>query len=400
MRQKQDKILWGRLFRRGTALFLSTLGVWALFMGVGTGAAADAFRSLGQNSGFVAAALRAELGDVAPEEGPLAKLNGWQRLVMGESAYLRSGEAAVASLLTGKEGLDPAGTDPAVNLPAGQPAQDHDDIEAAPQTTTAPGNIVERTLVPTSTDGYAVAGGVYLYNRTKLAVDLPALAAAPVEISLPAGEPQVLIMHTHGTEAYTQDGTDIYTPSDNNTRTLDENFNMIRVGDEIERVFTEMGLSVVHDRAIYDYPEYNGAYGRSGAGVRQYLEKYPSIRIVLDVHRDALVGQDGTVYKAVTTVDGVKTAQVMLVLGSSEGGDHPNWQKNLSLAAKVQQSMNTLYPTLARPMTLRSSVYNQALTSGSLLVEVGTHGNTLQEALNGARLFARSAGQVLLGLSE
>ena len=72
--------------------------------------------------------------------------------------------------------------------------------------------------------------------------------------------------------------------------------------------------------------------------------------------------------------------------------------QNLSLACRIQESMNTLYPTLARPMTMRSSRYNQQLSNGSLLVEVGTHGNTLQEALAGARLFARAAGQVLLGL--
>ena len=88
----------------------------------------------------------------------------------------------------------------------------------------------------------------------------------------------------------------------------------------------------------------------------------------------------------------------MLVLGSPEGGDHPNWYENLTLAMKLQKSMNTLYPTLARPITIRSSVYNQDLTTGSLLVEVGCHGNTLQEAINGGRLFARAAGQVLLGL--
>ena len=111
-------------------------------------------------------------------------------------------------------------------------------------------------------------------------------------------------------------------------------------------------------------------------------------------------GGDGTVYKAVTRIDGVDTAQVMLVLGSSEGGEHPNWMQNLSLACRIQESMNTLYPTLARPMTMRSSRYNQQLSNGSLLVEVGTHGNTLQEALAGARLFARAAGQVLLGLKE
>ena len=254
--------------------------------------------------------------------------------------------------------------------------------------------------MPTSPQGYVYANGLYLYNRTQLPVDLAAAAAAPVNITLPEEGPQVLIVHTHGTEAYTPDGTDQYEPSDNNTRTLDEGYNVVRVGDEIERVFTELGLSVVHDRSLYDYPKYNGAYDRSGAGIAAYLAQYPTIRIVLDIHRDALVGEDGTVYKAVTTIDGVKTAQVMLVLGSSEGGEHPNWTENLALAVRIQQSLDRLYPTLARPMALRAPRYNQHMTNGSLLVEVGCHGNTLQEALAGARLFARAAGQVLLELKQ
>ena len=256
---------------------------------------------------------------------------------------------------------------------------------------------MERTLVPTSTDGYAYADGLYLYNRTNLSVDLAAAASAPIKAQLPQQGPQILIIHTHATEAYTPDGSDVYTPSDQNSRTLDENYNMIRVGNEMERVFTEMGLSVLHDKGVYDYPAYNGAYSRSGAAIQNYLAQCPSIQLVLDVHRDALVGSDTTVYKAVTKVDGVKTAQVMLVLGS--GSTHPNWMENLALAARIQRSMDTLYPTLARPMTLRSSVYNQNLTPGSLLVEVGTHGNTLQEALNGAHCFARAAGQVFLNLT-
>lgn len=176
---------------------------------------------------------------------------------------------------------------------------------------------------------------------------------------------------------------------------------MLRVGDELERVFTEMGLSVLHDRGIYDYPTYNGSYTRSGPAVADYLAQYPTIKLVLDVHRDALVGSDGTVYKVVTDIDGVKTAQVMLVVGSDAGGgDHPTWQANLALAAKLQKSLDTLYPTLARPMTLRQSVYNQNLIPGALLVEVGSHGNTLQEALAGARCFARAAGMVFLSLKE
>ena len=380
-------ILWKRLFRRSAALFLATLAVWLLLL---CGGGAGALQSLGESGAFVSTALAAELGKTGSDT--LDKLDGWDRLAVGQSLLLSGNQEAVAQHLDGEE--------PELQLPAGQPAQDHDDLVEEPQTTTAPSDIIARTLIPTSPQGYDVAGGLYLYNRTGESVDLAAAAQASVNITLPAEGPQILIIHTHTTEAYTPDGTDVYTPDGGVARTLEEEDNMLRVGDEMERVFTEMGLSVIHDRTVHDYPQYNGAYTRSAQTVQKYLEQYPSIKIVLDVHRDALAGEDGTVYKAVTVIDGVDTAQVMLVIGHGQDGSNPHWMENLALACKIQSSMNTLYPTLARPMTFRSSSYNQELSIGSLLVEVGTHGNTLQEALSAARLFARSAGQVLLGLKE
>ena len=380
-------ILWKRLFRRSAALFLATLAVWLLLL---CGGGAGALQSLGESGAFVSTALAAELGKTGGDT--LDKLDGWDRLAVGQSLLLSGNQEAVAQHLDGEE--------PELQLPAGQPAQDHDDLVEEPQTTTAPSDIIARTLIPTSPQGYDVAGGLYLYNRTGESVDLAAAAQASVNITLPAEGPQILIIHTHTTEAYTPDGTDVYTPDGGVARTLEEEDNMLRVGDEMERVFTEMGLSVLHDRTVHDYPQYNGAYTRYAQTVQKYLEQYPSIKIVLDVHRDALAGEDGTVYKAVTVIDGVDTAQVMLVIGHGQDGSNPHWMENLALACKIQSSMNTLYPTLARPMTFRSSSYNQELSTGSLLVEVGTHGNTLQEALSAARLFARSAGQVLLGLKE
>lgn len=382
----KGRIVWKRLFRRCGALFLATLAVWLLIL---CGGASGALESLGENGTFVATALAAELGGTG-STGLLGTLDGWDRLAVGQSRLLSGSQDAVAGYLgkTAQEDLQ---------LPAGQPAQDHDDLGEEPEVTAAPSDIIARTLIPTSPQGYDVAGGLYLYNRTGESVDLAAAAEAAVNITLTSEGPQILIVHTHATEAYTPDGTDVYTASDQ-SRTLEEEDNMLRVGDEMERVFTEMGLSVVHDRTLHDYPQYNGAYTRSKTTVEQYLEQYPSIKIVLDVHRDALVGEDGTVYKAVTRIDGVDTAQVMLVIGHGQDGSNPHWMENLTLACKLQSSMNTLYPTLARPMAFRASSYNQELSTGSLLVEVGTHGNTLQEALAGARLFARSAGQVLLGL--
>ena len=377
------KISWGRLFRRGVAVCLATLALWALLLSAGAGAVAGELRRLSSSERFVTAVLRAELGD---SEGGLPF---WQRLAVGQSALLEANP--------GGKKEEPAQTSP---LPMAQPAPDHDDVteERLPQHA-GTGDIVERTLVPATDEGYVTGGGLYLYNRTNLKADLSKAGRAKPDISLsPAQEgPQILILHPHPTEAYTPDGGDTYLPSDN-SRTLDEGQNMLRVGDEMERVFTEMGLNVIHDRSLYDYPKYAGAYSRSGAGVKEYLERYPTVKLVLDVHRDALVGGDGTVYKVVTDIDGVKTAQVKLVVGSGEG--HPNREKNLTLAAKLQKNLDTLYPTLARPMTLRQSVYNQDLAPGSLLVEVGSHGNTLQEALAGARAFARCAGAAFLALAE
>ncbi len=176
-------------------------------------------------------------------------------------------------------------------------------------------------------------------------------------------------MHTHGTEAYAQDTNNPYVQSDP-ARTTDERFNMIKVGDEIATVFTELGFSVLHDRNLYDYPAYSGSYDRSKAAVEKYLAQYPTIKIVLDVHRDALIGSDGTVYKAVSAVDGKKAAQILLVVGSNDGGlEHPKWRENLTLAVQIQMSMNTLYPTLARrlPSEPPGSISS---SHGSLLVEV------------------------------
>lgn len=224
-----------------------------------------------------------------------------------------------------------------------------------------------------------------------------------LEVNLPLSEegPQILIMHTHGTEAYTMADGDEYTPSDT-ARTTDENYNMIRVGEEIKAVFEEMGLSVIHDTSLYDYPSYTGSYARSLKGIQSYLEEYPTISVVLDVHRDALIGSDGTAYKVTDTLeDGETVAQVMLVVGSNDGGlEHPDWEDNLTLAAHIQAAMLALHPGFPRPVNLRSQRFNQHMTSGSLLVEVGTSGNTLQEALAGARKFAQAAGKVYLECME
>ncbi len=379
-----------RWLRRSVALFLAVVAIWLIALTCDPG---EACLRLGESSAFVAAALQAELGPETWRDTPWNQLTHWQQLALSESAFLQANSEPIAQLQA-----QPTES-PENVLPEPPPAQ-LEDLEETPlpETTAAPEDILPRTFLPSESEGALATQGVYLYNRTGKTVDLAALAQTEVTLELPKDGPQVLIVHTHGSEAYTMDGTDIYQESDA-SRTTNEAYNVVRIGDEMQTIFEDLGLSVVHDRTLYDYPQYSGAYGRSCEGIEAWLKEYPSIQIVLDVHRDALVGENGTVYKAVTEIDGEKTAQVMMIVGTDDlGQKHPHWQKNLSLAVRIQQVLDTRWPTAARPIMLRSSRFNQQLTQGSLLIEVGSHGNTLQEALRGARLFAKAAGEVLTNL--
>ena len=230
-----------------------------------------------------------------------------------------------------------------------------------------------------------------LRSASSLAVDQLGLLREGWSYSIPAEGPQVLIFHTHSCEAYTPQGEDSYEAS-GEFRTLEDSRSVIAVGDCLASALEEMGFEVLHDRALYDYPAYNGAYDRSGAAVRQLLEDNPTIRVVIDLHRDALGGKR-TEY---LLPDGTKSAQVMLLLTTGENGlYHPSWRENLKLGLEVQNRMALDHPGLARPLYLSPARYNQHLSPGALLVEVGTEANTLAEAKQAAMLFADSLGEVL-----
>lgn len=315
----------------------------------------------------------------------------WQKLLWGDSALLAQFAAQQG------ETSHPEGASSGEATPTEQ-TEEREQEEQQP-TAVSPDQVQGKTITGTGS-GYLQGAGVSLFNRTEKTVDLEAAAAGGTSLAFrPVEEgPQILIMHTHATESYARPQDAAY-PETGVGRTTDTNYNVVRVGAEMARIFEEQGLSVLHLTELYDYPSYNEAYERSKAGVEQVLQQYPSIQMVLDVHRDALVGEDGTVYKPVVEIDGTSTAQVMLLVGSDDaGGYFPDWQEHLALAIQLQKQMNTLWPGLARPITLRTARFNQQLTKGSLLVEVGSHGNTLDEALAGARLFARAVGGWVQGM--
>ncbi len=237
----------------------------------------------------------------------------------------------------------------------------------------------------------AALGHEDLRIGSSLAVDAASLLQEGWGYTLPAEGPQILIFHTHSCEAYTPEGEDTYLPS-GDFRTLDAGQSVIAVGDVLAKTLEDAGFTVLHDRSLYDYPEYNGAYDRSGEAVRTLLEENPTVRVVIDLHRDALGGRR-TEY---VSPDGEDSAQVMLLLTTGENGlYHPAWRENLKLGLELQERMERDYRGLARPLYLSPARYNQHLSPGSLLVEVGTEANTLAEAKRATALFGDCLAAVL-----
>lgn len=265
----------------------------------------------------------------------------------------------------------------------------------AAQTGAIKGKIISQYISPYQAK--TSYNGVYMKNNTSAAVDIKALLGKTYIGKLQKnGEPQVLIMHTHTTETYMGQDSEYYT-EEYTSRSTDNTKNMVAVGNKIAEKLNSAGWTTLHATHQHDYPQYNGSYGRSAATVKEYLEKYPSIKIVLDIHRDAVSAGGQDKVKLVTEIGGKKAAQVMLVMGSQTGSvtGHPKWQENLSLALRLQQMIEVKYPTLARPLSLVSSKYNQNLTNGSILIEIGTDANTLSEACYSAELVGEAIAALL-----
>lgn len=217
----------------------------------------------------------------------------------------------------------------------------------------------------------------------------------PFRLDKNSKEPQVLIMHTHTTESYQSTEELWYDPAEG-SRTTDLSRNMAKVGDVLTETLNATGIVTLHDTTLHDYPSYNGSYDRSKATVESYLAQYPSIKVVLDIHRDAIEKEDGTRVRPVATVNGEETAQVMIICGADNGSmGMPNYKQNLRFAGELENAMASRWPELARPVLFDYRNYNQQLTTGSLLIEVGGHANTLEEACRAAKL----VGEALASLA-
>lgn len=248
----------------------------------------------------------------------------------------------------------------------------------------------EVTIGSNFTDGIAIKNA----SSSSINVD-EEFSVAPKLNLTNTSDPQVLIVHTHTTEAYMTYYAGYYNANDP-PRSGDNTRNVVAVGDAIAAQLQAAGIGVIHDTTVHDSP-YTGAYDRSEATIEKNLKQYPSIRVVLDIHRDAMNSSEKVEVKPTVVINGKKAAQLMIIACVSDTKDMPNphWHENLRFALRLQNALNTQYQGIARPLYLVDSRYNEHLTNGSLLIEIGSTANTVSEAVYSGGILGKTLSQVL-----
>ncbi len=229
-------------------------------------------------------------------------------------------------------------------------------------------------------NGNVKVGSVTILNYSKKDLNLSELAKpSKFNFSL---DNDFLIFHTHATESYTVPDVSSVV----NFRTTDKKYNMVSIGEALISALKNKGYFCFHDDALHDYPSYNGAYKSSLETVEACM-KDKKYDFVIDVHRDAL--SSNLHFRPTTEINGERAAKLMFVIGTNACGlSHDEWMENLKLALLIQNRANEMYPGLFRDLTLSSSRYNQHVSNGAFIIEVGATGNSLEEARTSMKYLA------------
>lgn len=217
-----------------------------------------------------------------------------------------------------------------------------------------------------------------------IAPNAPGAPGVPQTPAPDDGRPRVLVYHTHTWEAYEMADGDEYEPTQT-WRTMDERYNMLRVGEALCAELEKRGFSAVQDRTAFEPPDLSSAYTRSLAMLEERLSAGEHYDYVLDVHRDAYSG-DWNGANAVE-VSGARVAYVMLLVGKGTGttgsgfDERPDWPQNLALAERIAGELDALLPGISREVKIKSGRFNQHVSTGAVLIEIGNNMNTLSEAL-------------------
>lgn len=294
-----------------------------------------------------------------------------------------------------------------VNTPTPEPlateqareTEQTEQTEPSTQAVTEPDATVAQLTVPFTAISFTEndSSHVEIQYSSSRKPDIPALLSKPLTWDLTAEKPTVLIIHTHGTEAYTPTEGMEYEENGGEYRTTDANVNMIALGEELSQQLQAAGINVIHDKEYYDYPDYEASYDICRVALEKHMKSTPSLKLVIDLHRDAAEYADGTQWATSATVNGKDSAQVMLVMGTDSYYAHPNWEKNLSVALKLHALMEKAHPGSTRPLDLRKQRFNQDLCTGAIIAEIGAAGNTYEQAQVAVSVLAEAVVQLAHG---
>ncbi len=257
-------------------------------------------------------------------------------------------------------------------------------------------SIAEENRAPIKSINAAQKLSLAIGNETSYGIDVDSMLENKPVYDLSGRGPKILITHTHATESYAPKGAEIYdvTASDRNE---DRQKNVVAVGRRMREIFESYGIETVHDEVLHDVPSFNGSYAHSLSTVEGYIKKYPSIQIVFDIHRDSIVYDDNTKAKTVTEINGKDAAQLMFVVGTDANGlEHSNWRENMKSAVWFQKVISESHPNLMRHINLRKERFNGHTTGASMIIEVGTSGNSLDEATYGIELATESLAKWMI----
>ncbi len=249
---------------------------------------------------------------------------------------------------------------------------------------------------------YEKAGATHIFNNVRVknttdtkTLNIEKVLSEGLELSIDKSKPAVLIFHSHTSEGYELIERNWYAV-DYTARSNNESLNVVRVGTEIANYLEKAGYTVIHDKTIHD-DSYSASYPNSRKTVQKHLDEHPEIQIVLDIHRDSITQSNGSKIKPLNTIGGKKAAQLMIITGAEEGKveDFPDWEYNLRFALQLQKKCEDMFPGLMRPVLFSQRKYNMDMTRFSLLIEMGSEANTLEEACYSGRMLGSALAALM-----
>ena len=316
----------------------------------------------------------------------------------GECARLMDDAAVAAGKLSFVNGSSSRPAEPETMPPAQKPLAegDPDPTESVKKPESAVHSGESHPVVETMvSNGNMTFENISVRNTSGYDIDPGELLSEPLPFDIEDNRSvQVLVYHTHTCESYLEDDSGVYY-DDFYPRSTDPEKGVMAVGEELVETLKQRGIGAVHDTTLHDYPSYEGSYARSWETICGYLEKYPSIKVTIDLHRDAMTSQDGTKYKPTFEHDGGKAAQIMIMTGCDDSGDFDFWDENLIFAMQLQKRCEDMFPGMTRPLSFGEFTYNMNFNNGSLLIEVGADGNTAEEACRSGRYLGEALAELL-----